>query len=111
MTTWFVSRHSGALQWMQLRGIPFDRHVLHLEPQDVHPGDTVIGSLSVNLAAEICWGAASWHLTCTLPQPTVDANCRRRNWSAMPYRQNRWTPRDRIPYPLRERYGLLFQES
>lgn len=54
MTVWFVSRHPGALEWMQRSGPPFDRHVPHLDPLDVQAGDTVIGSLPVNLAAEVC---------------------------------------------------------
>ncbi len=28
MTTYFVSRHPGALQWMQAHGPAFDRHLL-----------------------------------------------------------------------------------
>ena len=31
MTTWFVSRHPGALHWMQTHGPAFDRHVAHLD--------------------------------------------------------------------------------
>ena len=63
MTTWFVSRHPGALQWMQQHGPAFDRHVPHLNPVQVQPGDSVIGTLPVNLAAQVCArGAAYWHL-------------------------------------------------
>lgn len=54
MTVWFVSRHPGALEWMQNHGPAFDRHVTHLASQEVAVGDTVVGSLPVNLAAEIC---------------------------------------------------------
>ena len=42
MTTYFVSRHPGALQWMQAHGPAFDRHLLHLEEADLArlaPGD------------------------------------------------------------------------
>ncbi|MDO5623722.1 MAG: CRISPR-associated protein Csx16 [Pseudomonadota bacterium] len=68
MTTWFVSRHDGALQWMRQHGPSFDRHVPHLDPAHVQPGDTVIGTLPVNLAAQVCArGAAYWHLALTLP--------------------------------------------
>ncbi len=68
MTTWFVSRHEGALQWMQQSSIAFDRHVPHLDSTLVQPGDVVIGSLPVNLAAQVCErGAAYWHLALTLP--------------------------------------------
>ena len=54
MTTWFVSRHGGALQWMQHNGRAFDRHVAHLDPIKVLPGDAVIGTLPVHLAAQVC---------------------------------------------------------
>ncbi len=68
MTTWFVSRHDAALQWMQQRGHAFDRHVTHLDPIHVLPGDAVIGTLPVNLAAQVCArGAAYWHLALATP--------------------------------------------
>ncbi len=68
MTTWFVSRHDGALQWMQQSGRAFDRHVAHLDPIEVLPGDAVIGTLPVNLAAQVCArGAAYWHLALAMP--------------------------------------------
>ena len=61
---WFVSRHPGALDWARQSDIAFDRHVAHLDPADVQAGDAVIGSLPVNLAAEVCArGAAYWHLS------------------------------------------------
>ena len=49
---WFVSRHPGALDWARRSGIAFDRHVAHLDTGKIGAGDTVIGSLPVNLAAE-----------------------------------------------------------
>ncbi|MBS0381930.1 MAG: CRISPR-associated protein Csx16 [Proteobacteria bacterium] len=68
MTTWFVSRHPGALHWMRQHGPAFDQHVPHLDPAHVQPGDTVIGTLPVNLAAQVCTrGAAYWHLALELP--------------------------------------------
>ncbi|MDR1889004.1 MAG: CRISPR-associated protein Csx16 [Zoogloeaceae bacterium] len=67
MTTWFVSRHPGALEWMRENRIPFDRHEAHLDARAVHAGDTVIGSLPVNLAAEVCArGAIYRHLSLQL---------------------------------------------
>ena len=47
MTIWFVSRHPGALDWAARHGIGYERHVAHLDPEEVSPGDTVIGSLLV----------------------------------------------------------------
>ena len=68
MTTWFVSRHPGAVEWMRLHGPAFDQHVPHLAPDLVHPGDRVIGTLPVHLAAAVCArGAEYWHLALTLP--------------------------------------------
>lgn len=68
MTVWFVSRHDGALQWMRRHGPAFDRHVAHLDPVDVEPGDTVIGTLPVNLIAEICARGGSYrHLSLRVP--------------------------------------------
>jgi CRISPR-associated protein Csx16 len=67
MTTWFVSRHPGALDWMRRHGFPFDRHVPHLTMEDIRAGDTVIGSLPVNLAAEVCARGATYrHLSLRL---------------------------------------------
>jgi len=68
MTTWFVTRHPGALDWAQVQGIAFDAHVMHLDPATVGPGDTVIGSLPVHLAAEVCArGARYFNLSLDLP--------------------------------------------
>lgn len=68
MTTWFVSRHPGALQWMQQYGPAFDHHVPHLDIASVQPGDGIIGTLPVNLAAQVCArGANYWHLSLELP--------------------------------------------
>lgn len=71
MTTYFVSRHPGALQWMQAHGPAFDRHLLHLEEAGLArlaPGDSVIGSLPVHLAARVCaQGAAYWNLSLNMP--------------------------------------------
>ena len=69
MTTFFVTRHPGALQWMRQHGPAFDRHITHLEPTSVVPGDSVIGTLPIHLAAQVCArGAAYWHLTLQLPE-------------------------------------------
>ena len=54
MTTWFISRHPGALAWAAREGLRVDQHVSHLESGQVKTGDTVIGTLPVHLAAEVC---------------------------------------------------------
>ncbi len=68
MTTFLVTRHPGALDWAQARGIAFDEHVVHLDPTQVGAGDTVIGSLPVHLAAAVCVrGARYLNLSLDLP--------------------------------------------
>jgi CRISPR-associated protein Csx16 len=79
MTTFFISRHPGALEWMQRQRIPFDRHETHLDIKAIQAGDTVIGSLPVNLAAEVCARVAHYqHLSLQL-----DATDRGRELSAL----------------------------
>ena len=68
MTTFFVSRHPGAADWLREQGLVVDRRVAHLDPAEVGPGDTVIGTLPVHLAAAVCArGARYLHLTLDLP--------------------------------------------
>jgi CRISPR-associated protein Csx16 len=68
MTTYFVSRHSGAVGWAKQQGIRVDRQLAHLDVAQIQPGDIVIGSLPVNLAAEVCARNARYiHLTLDLP--------------------------------------------
>ena len=65
--TWFVSRHPGAIAWAQQQALAIDKWVSHLALCEVLPGDTVIGSLPVNLAAEVCSrGARYFHLSLPL---------------------------------------------
>ena len=54
MTTFFVTRHHGAIEWAQRHGLAVDRQLAHLDPEQIAPGDTVIGVLPVNLAARVC---------------------------------------------------------
>ncbi len=54
MTTWFVSRHEGAIAWAKGHKLPVDRWVEHLDAQQIVAGDTVIGTLPVHIAADIC---------------------------------------------------------
>lgn len=68
MTLRVVSRHSGALDWLQKNGVAADEVVGHLEMDDVHEGDVILGTLPLNLAAEICAkGARAVHLSLDLP--------------------------------------------
>ena len=65
---WLVSRHPGAIAWMTEQHIAFDEHVKHLDVQRIQPGDTVIGSLPIHLAAQVCARGASYlNLSIELP--------------------------------------------
>ncbi|HNV61147.1 MAG TPA: CRISPR-associated protein Csx16 [Rhodoferax sp.] len=68
MTTFFVSRHPGAMEWAKRQKLNVSQFVAHLDTAQVQAGDTVIGSLPVNLAAQVCAkGAAYWHVSVALP--------------------------------------------
>ena len=54
MTTWFISRHPGAISWARAHQLESARFCTHLDVNDVASGDTVIGTLPVHLAAEVC---------------------------------------------------------
>jgi len=52
MTTYIVSRHEGALPWLQQRG--FEGEVIaHLDPKILGEGDTVVGVLPITLVKEL----------------------------------------------------------
>ena len=68
MTTWFVTRHPGAVAWAQRRGLAVDRQLAHPAPEQIAPGDTVIGTLPVNLVARVCASGGRYlHLSLDLP--------------------------------------------
>lgn len=69
MTTYFISRHQGAKDWAKSQNIIVDRVQSHLEMNDIQIGDTVIGTLPINLVAELCVrGASYYHLTLNLSE-------------------------------------------
>lgn len=68
MTTYFISRHAGAIDWIRKQGVAVDVQMAHLNIALVKPGDVVIGTLPVNLAAEVCARNATYiHLSLDLP--------------------------------------------
>lgn len=68
MTTWFVSRHPGAVEWAARQGLSVDRQVDHLEIDQIQPGDAVIGILPIHLAAKVCArGARFYNLSIDVP--------------------------------------------
>ena len=54
MTTYFVTRHSGAVAWANHRHVYYDVRLAELDVSRVHAGDTVIGTLPIHLVAEVC---------------------------------------------------------
>lgn len=68
MTTWFVTRHPGALQWARQQRLSIDRLCAHLDTDALLPGDTVFGTLPVHLAAQVCARSARFYnLSLDLP--------------------------------------------
>ncbi len=68
MHTIFITRHPGAREWAQQEGIAVD-YVFDQLPLDfLQPGDVVIGTLPVHMAAQVCErGGRYWHLSLTTP--------------------------------------------
>lgn len=78
MTTHLVTRHPGALEWLLDQGSDLIErgsikhraveYVPHLEPARIEPGDVVIGTLPVHLAAQVCArGARYFNLSLDVP--------------------------------------------
>lgn len=69
MATYFVTRHTGARDWSEAKGIQVDQVVEHLDVRAIQPGDVVIGSLPVNLACQVCkQGGRYLHLSLEIPK-------------------------------------------
>jgi CRISPR-associated protein Csx16 len=68
LTVLFVSRHPGARDWAAEEGVSVDAVIAHLDPDTVQPGDVVIGTLPIHLAARVCdRGGRYLHLSLELP--------------------------------------------
>lgn len=68
MTTWFITRHPGAIDWARAQQLQVDHFVDHLDAALIQADDTVMGSLPVHLAADICErGSRYLHLSLDLP--------------------------------------------
>lgn len=68
MTTYLITRHPGAIEWASRQGLQVDKQLPHLNPALIQPGDAVIGTLPVNLAAEVCQrGGQFYNLSLDLP--------------------------------------------
>jgi CRISPR-associated protein Csx16 len=70
MKAYFVSRHPGAQEWAARQGIDSEivAHVGDDLIAGLHPGDKVLGTLPVQMAAAVCArGAEYWHLELAVP--------------------------------------------
>jgi CRISPR-associated protein Csx16 len=66
--TFFLSRHPGAVDWARRQGLAVDHWLAHLDVAQVQPGDTVIGTLPIHLAAQVCArGGRYLHLSLDMP--------------------------------------------
>lgn len=71
MTTYFISRHPGAVAWAESEGFHVDDCLAHFEVKIVQPGDRILGTLPINLVAEVnARGGQYYHLTLELPADT-----------------------------------------
>ncbi len=68
MSTYFISRHAGAVAWAETEGFIVDQQLAHLEPSVIQSGDIIIGNLPINLIAAVnARGGRYFHLTLTVP--------------------------------------------
>ena len=68
MTTYFISRHAGAVEWANQEGFLVDKQLNHFDPELIKAGDSVLGTLPINLVAELNQrGAHYFHLLLNLP--------------------------------------------
>lgn len=68
MTTYFISRHAGAIHWAKQQGFDVDKQLHHFEPEITQKNDIIIGTLPINLVAEVCLrGGRYFHLSLDLP--------------------------------------------
>ncbi len=68
MTTYFITRHAGAQDWAAQQGIVVDHVMDHFDPAVVQPSDTIIGTLPVHLAGQVCErGGRYLHLSLEIP--------------------------------------------
>lgn len=68
MTTFFISRHPGAIDWIKQQGVRIDRWESHLSLSDVAPGDVVVGILPIPMVFALNGLGASYiHLNVEVP--------------------------------------------
>ncbi len=69
MTTYFITRHPGALQWAAQNQLHYDVHAEHLLCfSDIKEGDTVVGTLPINMVYQLNQKNVSYvHLSLQIP--------------------------------------------
>lgn len=68
MSTYFISRHQGATQWLEQQGFHIDQLLSHFDPEIMQTGDIILGTLPINLVAKICdKGGQYFHLSLDIP--------------------------------------------
>lgn len=68
MSTFLISRHAGTLEWFSKKGFVVDHHISHLDVSVINKGDCVVGTLPIQMVAEICnKGARYKHLEVVVP--------------------------------------------
>lgn len=68
MKKYFVTRHQGAIEWAERHGISGCEMVSHFDASSVNEEDIVIGTLPINIVADICKrGGEYYHLSLDLP--------------------------------------------
>ncbi|VEI57500.1 putative CRISPR-associated protein, VVA1548 family [Pasteurella multocida] len=85
MAVWFVSRHQGAIDWIQQQGIHIDRFENHLNVDDIQADDVVIGTLPIHLAAQVCEKGAKFYflsINVTAQQRGTELNVQQLNEQA-----------------------------
>lgn len=69
MTTYFVTRHTGAIDWAKATNLTFDVHLEHLTLELLQTGDTVIGTLPINMVYTLGqMGVRYIHLSLQIPE-------------------------------------------
>jgi len=69
MSSYFISRHAGAIDWAKQQGIKIDEQIAHLDTDQLKAGDKVYGTLPINLVAQInALGVRYFHLSLNLPK-------------------------------------------
>ena len=69
MTTYFITRHPGAIEWAKQNLLHYDVHAAHLlDLSLLQSGDTVVGTLPINLVNQLNQSGVGYiHLSLEIP--------------------------------------------